>query len=39
MPLTPTLPPNHRSLWRRLVSCAHPDAGGDHELESGEYDG
>lgn len=29
---TPTLPPDDRSMWRRVVSRAHPDAGGDHEL-------
>jgi hypothetical protein len=32
MSRTPTHPPNDRSMWRRLVSRAHPDAGGDHEL-------
>jgi hypothetical protein len=31
-PQTPTHPPNHRGMWRRLVSRAHPDAGGDHDL-------
>jgi hypothetical protein len=31
-PQTPTLPPNDRSMWRRLVSRAHPDAGGGHDL-------
>jgi hypothetical protein len=29
---TPTLPLNDRSMWRRLLSRAHPDAGGSHEL-------
>lgn len=29
---TPTLPPDHRGMWRRLVARTHPDAGGDHEL-------
>ena len=29
---TPTLPPDDRGMWRRLVSRSHPDAGGDHEL-------
>src|SRR5215213_8946189 len=32
MTRTPTLPLDDRSMWRRLVSRAHPDAGGDHEL-------
>jgi hypothetical protein len=32
MSRTPTLPPNDRGMWRRLVSRAHPDAGGDHDL-------
>lgn len=32
MARTPTLPPTDRSMWRRLVARAHPDAGGDHEL-------
>ena len=31
-PRTPTLPPNDRAMWRRLVSRAHPDTGGDHDL-------
>ena len=31
-PRTPTLPPSDKTMWRRLVSRAHPDAGGDHEL-------
>ncbi len=31
-PRTPTLPPNDRAMWRRLISRAHPDAGGDHDL-------
>ena len=29
---TPTLPPDDRVMWRRVVSRVHPDAGGDHEL-------
>src|SRR3954454_22984700 len=29
---TPTLSPDNCSMWRRLVSRSHPDAGGDHEL-------
>ena len=29
---TPTLPPNDRGMWRRLVARTHPDAGGTHEL-------
>ena len=32
MTRTPTLPLEDRSMWRRLVGRAHPDAGGDHEL-------
>jgi hypothetical protein len=32
MSRTPTHPPNDRGMWRRLVSRAHPDAGGDHDL-------
>jgi hypothetical protein len=32
MARTPTRPPNHRGMWRRLVARAHPDAGGDHDL-------
>jgi hypothetical protein len=32
MARTPTPPPNDRSMWRRLVGRAHPDAGGNHEL-------
>jgi hypothetical protein len=32
MTRTPTYPPGHRGMWRRLVGRAHPDAGGDHEL-------
>jgi hypothetical protein len=32
MTRTPTLPPDDRSMWRRLVGRAHPDAGGDHGL-------
>src|SRR5215212_10282661 len=29
---TPTLPIDDRSMWRRLIGRAHPDAGGSHEL-------
>jgi hypothetical protein len=29
---TLTMPPTDRSMWRRLIAKAHPDAGGDHEL-------
>jgi hypothetical protein len=32
MTRTPTRPPDHRGMWRRLVGRSHPDAGGDHEL-------
>lgn len=32
MTRTPTLPPNDKTMWRKLVSRAHPDAGGDHDL-------
>lgn len=32
MARVPTLPPDHSGMWRRLISRAHPDAGGDHEL-------
>jgi hypothetical protein len=32
MTRTPTLPLHDRGMWRRLVGCAHPDAGGNHEL-------
>src|SRR3712207_2310901 len=32
MTRTPTHPPDHRGMWRRLVGRAHPDAGGTHEL-------
>jgi hypothetical protein len=32
MTRTPTLPVTDRSMWRRLLSRVHPDAGGDHEL-------
>ncbi len=31
-PRTATHPPNDARMWKRLVSRAHPDAGGDHEL-------
>jgi hypothetical protein len=29
---TPTLPPDDKKLWRKLVALTHPDSGGDHEL-------
>jgi hypothetical protein len=32
MARTPTHPPTHPGMWRRLVSRAHPDTGGDHDL-------
>jgi hypothetical protein len=32
MTRTLTLPITDRSMWRRLVGRAHPDAGGDHDL-------
>lgn len=32
MPRTTTHPPNDARMWKRLVSRAHPDTGGDHEL-------
>ena len=32
MTRTPTLLLDDRSMWRRLVSRSHPDAGGSHEL-------
>jgi hypothetical protein len=32
MTRTPTLPPDDRGMWRRLVGRSHLDAGGDHEL-------
>jgi hypothetical protein len=32
MSCTPTLPPNDKGMWRRLVGRAHPDVGGDHDL-------
>ncbi len=32
MARVPTLPPDHRGMWRRLVARTHPDTGGDHEL-------
>lgn len=32
MTRTTTLPPNDKKMWRKLVSRAHPDAGGDHDL-------
>jgi hypothetical protein len=32
MTRTPTLSPDDKTMWRKLVARAHPDAGGDHEL-------
>ena len=32
MARTPTHPTTDRSMWRRLLARAHPDAGGTHEL-------
>lgn len=32
MTRTPTLPITDRGMWRRLLSRADPDAGGDHEF-------
>ena len=32
MTRTPTLPPDDPKMWRRLLGCVHPDAGGPHEL-------
>jgi hypothetical protein len=32
MTRTPTLPIDDRSMWRRVIARAHPDAGGSHEL-------
>jgi hypothetical protein len=29
---TPTLPPDDKKMWRKLVALTHPDSGGDHEL-------
>jgi hypothetical protein len=29
---TPTLPPDDKKMWRKLVALTHPDRGGDHEL-------
>jgi hypothetical protein len=29
---TPTLPPDDKEMWRKLVALTHPDSGGDHEL-------
>ncbi|CAA9450740.1 MAG: hypothetical protein AVDCRST_MAG58-920 [uncultured Rubrobacteraceae bacterium] len=31
-PRTQTRPFDDKAMWRRLVACAHPDAGGDHDL-------
>ena len=32
MPHTTTRPPDDPKMWRRILSRAHPDAGGDHDL-------
>ncbi len=32
MTRTPTTPPTHRAMQRKLKALAHPDNGGDHEL-------
>jgi hypothetical protein len=32
MTRTPTLPPNDRQMWRKLIARVHPDAGGEHNL-------
>lgn len=32
MSRTPTLSPNDKTMWRKLVARAHPDAGGTHDL-------
>jgi hypothetical protein len=32
MARTPTHPPNHKGMWRRMLARCHPDAGGAHEL-------
>ncbi len=31
-PRTVALPPSGRTMWRKLLAKAHPDAGGDHDL-------
>lgn len=31
-PQTTTRPPDDPRMWRRILSRAHPDAGGDHDL-------
>jgi hypothetical protein len=31
MSRTPTLPPDDKRMWRKLVALTHPDRGGDHE--------
>ena len=32
MTRTPTLPATDKSMWRKAIARAHPDAGGSHEL-------
>ena len=32
MTRTPTLPPDDKEMWRKLVALTHPDSGEDHEL-------
>jgi hypothetical protein len=32
MTRTPTLPLDDKSMWRKAIARAHPDAGGSHEL-------
>ena len=32
MTRTPTLPPDNKKMWRKLIALTHPDRGGDHEL-------
>jgi hypothetical protein len=31
-PNTPTHPPNHPGMWRKVIARCHPDAGGEHDL-------
>jgi hypothetical protein len=31
-PQTPTLPPNDRGMWRKIIARCHPDADGSHDL-------
>jgi hypothetical protein len=32
MSLTPTLPPNDKGMWRKVIARCHPDVGGSHDL-------